>query len=215
MNVIDKYFLEKKVMKIDDLCLNLYQSENLDKYFNSLKEKDLDSLIDAPYFVNVWKSGVFLSQYFILANKEKQLKGKTILELGSGCGLLGIVLSLLGADVIFTDYLEESLLLCRENAKLNGLDNISTLKADWNNFPHINRKIDLVVGSDLLYEQDLAHPLFVTIDGFLKAGIPVIFSDPQRIGLSSFLSFVKEGNYNTKLLSESDENLPVKVFMIQ
>ncbi|HOV15319.1 MAG TPA: methyltransferase domain-containing protein, partial [Spirochaetota bacterium] len=152
--------------------------------------------------------------YFVDFYGRDNIYGKTVLELGSGSGLTGIVLSRLGAEVIFTDYLDDALTLCKENAKLNNIDDITTLKCDWRNFPTIKEKIDIVIGSDLLYEDNLIVPLFITIQQFLESKIPVIISDPQRYGLDKFLSLIKKSGYTFIEIYRSNDTIPIKIFMI-
>ncbi|GAM18451.1 hypothetical protein SAMD00019534_016260 [Acytostelium subglobosum LB1] len=50
----------------------------------------------------VWDSSIVMSKYFEIEIGSKNLKGKRVIELGSGVGLLGIALSLLDADIVLT-----------------------------------------------------------------------------------------------------------------
>ena len=54
----------------------------------------------------VWDASVIFSKYMEKNPTEfdlKKLRGKTVLELGSGCGLAGIGFMIRGASVTFTD----------------------------------------------------------------------------------------------------------------
>jgi predicted nicotinamide N-methyase len=54
----------------------------------------------------IWDAAVVFSKYVEKNPSEfdpHKVKGKTVLELGSGCGLAGITLMLRGCEVTFTD----------------------------------------------------------------------------------------------------------------
>lgn len=59
----------------------------------------------------------------IYANREKIFKGKRVLELGSGCGLAGILISSLCEleSYTFTDHHKKVLALIKDNLQINGL----------------------------------------------------------------------------------------------
>jgi 16S rRNA G527 N7-methylase RsmG len=44
-----------------------------------------------------------LSKYLVKNRNKYEFKGKRVIEVGAGCGLNGLVLSILGADVTLTD----------------------------------------------------------------------------------------------------------------
>ena len=57
----------------------------------------------------LWEAGIVLSRF--LAENPELLKGKSVLEVGSGCGVAGISAAKLckPARVVLTDYTEEVL----------------------------------------------------------------------------------------------------------
>jgi predicted nicotinamide N-methyase len=65
----------------------------------------------------VWDSSIVLAKYFEL--HSARYKAKRCLDLSAGCGLPGIVLSRLGAQVTATD-LAPNLPLLEKNAAANG-----------------------------------------------------------------------------------------------
>ena len=214
MSIAAKYFLEKTEINVNNIIISIFQSQTFDKYFDSMSRDEIELIKEIPYFINVWNSGYYLSVFFAKNYGKEKITGKKILELGSGCGLTGILLSLLGGNVVFSDYLSDSLSLCRENAKLNNICEITAIQADWNDFPEINDDIDMVIGADLLYEDKLLLPFFNTIERFLEKRIPVIISDPQRYNLNKFLQLIEYHGYKITLLSQSDDSIPIKIYQI-
>ena len=65
----------------------------------------------------------------LLSANSERVQGKTVLELGCGTGLSGIVAAKCGAHVLFTDKRDPSDILnnCRENCRLNGLTNFEVV----------------------------------------------------------------------------------------
>ena len=82
-----------------------------------------------------WEAGIQLFEQ-IYANREKIFKGKRILELGSGCGLAGVLISSLCEleSYTFTDHHEKVLDLIRNNLDINGLTSVKRLDKKSNKF---------------------------------------------------------------------------------
>ena len=63
---------------------------------------------------HVWNAGVVLAQYLVVeaaSSRPDALRGRTGLELGSGCGLSGIVAARLGASMVLSDRQDSQLAL--------------------------------------------------------------------------------------------------------
>ncbi|CAL8460637.1 g167 [Coccomyxa elongata] len=96
-------------------------------------------------------------------------KGKRVLELGCGCGLVGLCFAALGADVLLTD-LPDPLDIVRDNIALNsktialaggnaaaqafvwGKTDAFELAPEW-------RTPDMIVAADVVYRRELFQPL--------------------------------------------------------
>lgn len=106
-----------------------------------------------------------------------KLKGKRIIELGSGCGLAGFGMALLGCDVVSTDQVEVLPLLMRNverntsivtqtNPDSASFGSIEVAELDWGNLEHIravNPPFDYIVGTDVVYAEHLLEPLLQTL----------------------------------------------------
>ncbi|KAF9246900.1 putative methyltransferase-domain-containing protein [Melanogaster broomeanus] len=107
-----------------------------------------------------WPAGEVLANYLAFRG-EGHCKGKTILELGSGTGLVGLVAGALGGDVWITD--QAPLLdIMRTNVKLNHLESSVTVsELNWGEV--VSSEIprpDVILAADCVYFEP-AFPLLV------------------------------------------------------
>lgn len=123
----------------------------------------------------VWESGVLLAQLCVSQHKKHGVfSDVSVLELGTGTGILGICLALLGANVVATDQ-HQMLPLCEVNTAANagriaaagGSFDVEEL--EWSDAPLLtdffkeNDYFDWVVGSDLVYTADKVPHLLAVI----------------------------------------------------
>lgn len=120
----------------------------------------------------MWDSGVVLGKFLEHAVDSGMLllHGKKIVELGSGCGLVGCIAALLGAQVILTD-LPDRLRLLKKNIQnnlrhgdLRGSAVVTELT--WGDDPDqdlIQPLPDYVLGSDVIYSEGAVGDLLDTL----------------------------------------------------
>ena len=96
------------------------------------------------------------------------LKGSTVLELGSGTGLVGFVAAAMGARVLVTDIEGPVLENLRRNVEQLPQDiknNITVAELKWGetlNMPESFHKIDLVLAVEVVYQKQFVPPLVET-----------------------------------------------------
>ncbi|KAL4075704.1 putative methyltransferase-domain-containing protein [Scleroderma citrinum] len=107
-----------------------------------------------------WPAGEVLSNYIALRG-ERYCQGRTILELGSGTGLVGLVAGALGGRVWLTDQIP-LLGIMQENVVLNNLQSFVTV-AELNWGDKVGPEIpcpDVILAADCVYYEP-AFPLLV------------------------------------------------------
>lgn len=130
-----------------------------------------------PYGVSLWPSAIALAHE--VAARGSEFAGRSVLELGAGTGLPGIVAASLGARVVQTDRDELSMSVCRRNGERNGRHTIEYRLADWNTWDD-PRRYDRIIGSDILYGEPM-HPLLRRIfEANLAPDGRVLIADPFR-----------------------------------
>lgn len=156
-----------------------------------------------PMFGVVWPAGIALAEEmdgFCVA-------GKTILEIGCGIGLSSMVLQRRGADITATDYHPLAGDFLRYNTDLNGLAPIRFLNAAWA-IPNLELgRFDLIIGSDLLYEDN--HPALLAgfLDRHANLAAQVVLADPGRSRCGQMTARLTDQGYvrtERRLQLESD-----------
>ncbi|EKM59600.1 uncharacterized protein PHACADRAFT_191971 [Phanerochaete carnosa HHB-10118-sp] len=119
-----------------------------------------------------WLAGEILSAYVC---RRGSLKGKNVLELGSGTGLVGLVTGVLGAQVWITD--QAPLLgIMAHNVEINNLSHrVSVMELNWGeSLPSDLPRFDIILAADCVYFEP-AFPLLVqTLDKLAARGDPEI-----------------------------------------
>ncbi|XP_072969104.1 uncharacterized protein [Typha angustifolia] len=116
----------------------------------------------------MWDSGVVLGKFLEHAVDTKRLvlRGRRVVELGSGCGLVGCIASLLGAEVVLTD-LPDRLKLLKKNVEANvGEGRASVSELTWGDDldPEIAEHLpEIVLGSDVIYSEAAVKDLLITL----------------------------------------------------
>lgn len=128
----------------------------------------------------LWPSAQVLGSYLI--RRHSSLAGKTVVELGSGTGLVGLVAAFLGGQTVITDQLP-LLDLMRKNVSINGLaDRCTVAELNWGtSIPEdIPRRPDLILAADCVYFEP-AFPLLVqTLDSLSVMGTEILFCYKKR-----------------------------------
>jgi len=135
------------------------------------------------YWADIWPSGRLLAAYV----RQLDGKGRSLLELGCGAGLVSTTAALAGFEVCATDYYDDALLFTKLNVAANARRTATTRVVDWRQMPTDLGRFDYVVGSDVLYERPYGPLVARAIDITLKRGGEAIIADPGRIAADEFV----------------------------
>ncbi len=113
-----------------------------------LSPEAVQRAMDNPlYWVFCWASGQVLAQ-FLLAQPER-VRGKRVVDFGSGSGVVAIAAALAGAgEVIACDIDPLALAATRSNARRSGV-NVTLI----DDFYAVEGPLDLIIVADVLYDR--------------------------------------------------------------
>lgn len=132
-----------------------------------------------PLWAYVWPAGLVLAE-LVATELAPQLKGKRVLELGSGLGIVGLSAAKVGAIATLSDRETGSLEQCRSIAAENNLT-IETLLLEWAKIPEqLVGSFEAIVASDVMYDPAQLSPLLGAIHALLMPGGRAWLSDPDR-----------------------------------
>ena len=155
-----------------------------------------------PYWGKIWDSAPRAAACVLRTDWPTTIQA---LEIGCGCGLLGIAAMFAGADVTLSDHDVEAVNLAVENARLNGFANAPGMVLDWNAPP--DATFDLLLASDVLYEEQFHQPLLAAMNKLLKPGGSFRIGDPGRQLAKSFVQSAAENGWATEIFDADLEPL--------
>ena len=132
-----------------------------------------------PYWAWPWAGGLALAQH--LGAHPKSVAGRTVIDLGTGSGLVAIAAARAGAArVTAIDCDPLATVAARLNAAHNGVV-LDIVCADPLDGPPA--KADLVLVGDLFYETALASRVTAYLDRYLALGTTILVGDIGRAAL--------------------------------
>ncbi len=142
---------------IDDDHLELLQIDDMaafvENYAASASKMDLKNF---PLWAKLWPSSL-LTSYAM--KSLPYAPGRTLLELGAGLGLCGLHAAKLGFDTTITDIVQDSMLFAQANVLRNNLQDKARVKRVDFTKDTLDQRFDFIVGSEIVYIEELHRPL--------------------------------------------------------
>jgi predicted nicotinamide N-methyase len=175
-----------------------------------------DEKVKHHYGMALWPAAVALAHD--ISARAAEFRGHTVLELGAGTGLPGIVAAMNGARVVQTDKDAEALELCRQNGLRNGKLDIEYRIGDWSSWTD-DARYDWVIAADVLYRTTMQDKLLAIMDRNVAAGGRALISDPMRHVSLPFLFDMDERGWRVRMNQwsvgvndGSDDPRPIAVY---
>lgn len=142
-------------------------------------EEELGEIdVAPPFWAFAWAGGQALARY--LLDNPQIISGRTVLDIGSGSGLVAIAAAVAGArSVIANDTDAFAVAAMHMNAALNGVslevDNRDLLAAGF-----VGGAAEVICLADVFYERALGAAALRFLDAAQSANRVVLAGDPQR-----------------------------------
>ena len=197
-----------------------YEFDKIDIHVRTLRDKqefsDPDKVAEElgissaqwPLFGVVWPSSEVLAHYMF----DFDIKGKRILEIGCGIGLSSLLLNKLDADITATDYHPEVEAFLLKNIQLNDGAVIPFTRTGWADKVSELGEFDLIIGSDLLYEQEHTGLLSEFIYQHSKPECEIIIIDPGRGRHANFSKKMEKLGYSHEQFKPQNSDYLEKEF---
>ena len=198
----DAQIVETPLPLCPEIRLYLIGADNMQKRFSFDETRTI--LDTTPYWSFCWASGQAMAYYLLQHNKL--VEGKSILDFGSGSGVVAIAAAMAGArEVVACDNDPDAIDAVRANARLNRVQ-VHTCES----LAEFSGAIDFVITADVLYDKGNFHLL----EKFLDYA-PLVFIADSRVKSIDVAPYRKITEIETTTLPdlhEGDEFRHVNIY---
>lgn len=178
-------------LSVDGSDLQVLSINNMQAHLDALIaiKAIRNPLKDLPLWAKIWPASFVLGRYL----RKFEPEGKSLLEIGCGCGVCGLVAAGHGfSKITMGDIVEDALDFARANILRNGLEDrvqarFLDVTANDNLPPH-----DIIAASEILYLDELHRPLLKFINRNLAEGGRAIFCTDLARAKPRFAKLAKE-----------------------
>ena len=165
---------------------------------------------DLPYWAFPWAGGLAIAHH--LFEEPGEVAGRTVLDLGAGSGLCGIVASQQGAtSVVAADTDPLATAAIELNARPNGV-RVTVVRRDLLSGPPPG--VDVVLAGDVCYQAPMAGRVLPWLEAAAQDGARILLGDPGRAYLPSGLELVARYDVRTSRELEDAPRKPSAVYAI-
>ena len=206
--------VEFEPLQVDDSALEVLTICNMQAHLDGLLQRKAirDPLKDLPLWAKIWPGSFVLGRLL----RKYEPEGKSLLELGAGCGILSMVAARYGfARIVLSDIVEDALRFAKANVLRNNLqDRVEVRRVDVTTpgrDPRFSEGFDLMAASEILYLDDLHRPLLKFVDRHLAPGGKALFctdlarAKPHFAKLAAKSFKLTEGRIGVKSRDEDGE----------
>ncbi len=188
-----------------------------------LRVKDLERLVDReallrddteepPYWAHLWTGALTLARYI---DTCIDVRDQTVLDLGCGLGLTGIVAAQKGGRVIFADKEVAAVSFARENARLNGCTQYEARPLDFT-LDVLETRFSLILGAEILYDRPTFPALVRFLARHLSPAGRAILADAKRTNTQDFYQQLDQAGlqWTQEEVREREDGLPLPVAIV-
>ena len=188
-----------------------------------LRVKDLERLVDReallrddteepPYWAHLWTGALTLARYI---DAFIDIRDQTVLDLGCGLGLTGIIAAQKGGRVTFADKEADAVSFARENAQVNGCSQYETRQLDFTQ-DRLETRFTLILGAEILYDRSTFPALVRFLATHLSPTGRAVLADAKRTNTQDFYQQLDRArlHWTQEEVREREDHLPLPVAIV-
>ena len=193
-----------RAASVPGLPIRLYTADELTPIWEAT-EKDLaEANVAPPFWAFPWAGGQALSRYVI--DNPDTVRGKLVLDLASGSGLVAVAAALAGAAQVVANDIDP---MCEAAVALNAeLNGVSIDYLGGNLLEGEPPDYDVILAADVFYEQTPARLFRAMLERAHANGSLILAGDPGRTYFPRN-AFRQVAEYAVETTTEIENN-PVK-----
>ena len=193
-----------RAVSVPGLPIRLYTADELTPIWEAT-EKDLaEANVAPPFWAFPWAGGQALARYVI--NNPDTVRGKLVLDLASGSGLVAVAAALAGAAQVVANDIDP---MCEASVALNAeLNGVSIDYLGGNLLEGEPPDYDVILAADVFYEQTPARLFRAMLERAHANGSLILAGDPGRTYFPRN-AFRQVAEYAVETTTEIENN-PVK-----
>jgi len=131
--------------------------------------------IPPPYLAFAWAGGQALSRYVL--DHPEIVRGKSVLDFGSGSGLVAIAAAKAGAERVMAADIDD---FAQATIKLNAAANAAIVSTTTADLIGSDGNWRIILVGDMCYERPLAERLLAWLSDRARHGASILLGDPGR-----------------------------------
>jgi predicted nicotinamide N-methyase len=165
-----------RALAVPNLPIRIYTADELTPLWEAT-EKDLARHnVSPPFWAFPWAGGQALARHIL--DHPATVRGKRVLDLASGSGLVAVAAALAGASEVSANDIDP---MCEAAVALNAELNATRVRFIGGNLlDETPPDIDVIVAADVFYEQRPAQMFQAFLERAHASGISVFAGDPGR-----------------------------------
>src|SRR5215510_13338382 len=209
--VIDKYETEPIDLAVGSRQLTLLRVKDLERWVDrgALLRDETE---EPPYWAHLWTGALTLARYL---EERIECRGLSVLDLGCGLGLTGIVASLKGGKVTFADKEPEALAFATANAQINGSPFCEARLLDFTK-DTLDQQFSFILGAEILYDRPTFPALVAFLVRHLSPSGRALLADARRTNTDDFYRQLTQARleWTREEVLEREDNLPLTVSVV-
>jgi predicted nicotinamide N-methyase len=193
---------------LDDGAIALWTVADLERHVDRAALLAAEDPPEPPYWAHLWSGAL------ALADVVPRDAG-TVLELGCGLGLPGLVAARRGGRVTFVDRIPVALEFVRASVRANGGGPVGLVAADFT-APPLRRRFDLVLAAEVLYDRGVFGRLARTLADVIAPGGRGMLADAGRIDTRAFYPELEAVGLRAQVVEREmrEEGMAVRVRLV-